>query len=101
MDGRDAAFASHALHVYIQGCVIFAQTPLSARAAAGAPANEALDAARVAFASLPPAHFPNLVALARPLTEGDADARFLYGLDCLIAGIAARLAGAGGGRDEQ
>ena len=92
LDGRDAAFASHALHVYVQGFVIFAQAPLSARAAEGAPDDEALGAARAVFASLPTAAFPNIVVLAGPLTEGDTDARFLYGLDCMIDGIAARSA---------
>jgi len=101
LEGLDAAFASHALHVYIQGFVIFAQSPLSAREAEGAPAAEALGAARALFASLSPAEFPNLVALAGPLTEGDTDARFLYGLDCMIDGIAARSASAGRGRQQQ
>jgi TetR/AcrR family tetracycline transcriptional repressor len=93
LDARDAAFASHALHVYIQGFVIFATAPLSAAEAEGAPTGKALADARAVFASLPAAAFPNVVAMAGALTSGDADARFLYGLDCLIAGIAAGAPG--------
>jgi AcrR family transcriptional regulator len=41
------------------------------------------------FASLPPDRFPNLVALAGPLTEGGGDERFEFGLDVLIGGLTA------------
>ena len=92
LDGRDAAFASHALHVYIQGFIIFAQSPLSARAANGGSPEQALEAARATYAALPPDAFPNLTALAWPRTEGATYARFLYGLDCMLDGIAARAA---------
>ena len=83
-----AAFASHALHVYAVGSAIFATTPLSALEAEGGAASEALAAARHTFESLPANTFPNIVALSAPLTEGGPEARFLYGLDALIDGIA-------------
>jgi AcrR family transcriptional regulator len=44
------------------------------------------------FASLPPDRFPYLVALADPLTSGDGDHRFEFGLDLLVRGIASTVA---------
>ncbi len=42
------------------------------------------------FASLPPTRFPNLVALAGPLTAGaGGDERFEFGLEVLVRGLAA------------
>ncbi len=43
------------------------------------------------FASLPPERFPNVVALAGPLTAGDgqSDERFEFGLDVLVRGLSA------------
>jgi TetR/AcrR family tetracycline transcriptional repressor len=93
LNDRDAAFASHAVHVYIQGFVIFQQAPLSALQAKGLSPAEILNATKKTFARLPAATYPNIVALADALTEGDPDGRFLFGLDCLIAGIVQRRLG--------
>jgi AcrR family transcriptional regulator len=41
------------------------------------------------FASLPPDQFPNFVALAGVLVEGDDTERFEFGLDVLVSGFAA------------
>ncbi len=41
------------------------------------------------FAGLPPERFPNTVALAGPLTAGDRDERFEFGLEVLVRGLAA------------
>ena len=41
------------------------------------------------FRSLPPDAFPNTVALADVLVEGGPDERFEFGLDLLVAGLAA------------
>jgi AcrR family transcriptional regulator len=44
---------------------------------------------RAYFAALPPDRFPNLVALAGPLTAGgDGDERFEFGLDVIVRGLA-------------
>lgn len=43
------------------------------------------------FGSLPPEEYPRMVALAGPLTAGAGQERFEFGLDILIAGLAARL----------
>ena len=41
------------------------------------------------FSSLPGDRFPNIIALAARLTDGDSDARFEFGLDVLVRGLAA------------
>jgi AcrR family transcriptional regulator len=40
------------------------------------------------FRALPPARYPNIVAMVDDLTEGDGDERFLFGLDIFIRGLA-------------
>jgi AcrR family transcriptional regulator len=40
------------------------------------------------FAGLPADRFPHLVDMASPLTTGDGDERFEFGLDILVRGIA-------------
>jgi len=45
------------------------------------------------FRSLPPAEFPNTAALADTLTAGDGDARFEFGIEVIVAGLAAYAAG--------
>jgi AcrR family transcriptional regulator len=48
------------------------------------------------FSSLPVDRFPHIVALAVPLTTNDSpDARFEFGLDALVRGIASMGAGVG------
>jgi AcrR family transcriptional regulator len=49
------------------------------------------DELRTFFASLPADRFPHLVALAEPLTSGDGDHRFEFGLDLLVRGIASTV----------
>ena len=46
---------------------------------------------RAYFAGLPPARFPNIVALAPQLTAGDGEGheRFEFGLEVLVRGLAA------------
>jgi TetR/AcrR family tetracycline transcriptional repressor len=87
---REVAYASHAIHVYIQGFVIFRSAPLSAMESKGSSKAKVLGATRKKFQGLSPTTFPNIVALADALTDADIEARFLFGLDCLIAGLAQR-----------
>jgi TetR/AcrR family tetracycline transcriptional repressor len=93
LNAHDAAFASHAVHVYIQGFVIFTLAPLSSLQAKGLSRREVVNATKRTLARLPVATYPNVVALADALTERDAEGRFLFGLDCLIAGIVQRKLG--------
>jgi AcrR family transcriptional regulator len=44
------------------------------------------------FASLPPERYPNLLAILGPLMSGEGDERFEFGLDVLVAGLAALAA---------
>ena len=50
---------------------------------------EFVTALRDYFAALPAERFPNLVALAVALTEGDGETRFDFGLEVLIRGLIA------------
>jgi TetR/AcrR family tetracycline transcriptional repressor len=90
LSDRDAAFASHALHVYVVGFVIFQGADLSGAATEGRPRAEVLAGARDLFANLPADEFPNVRALAADLTAGDAEGRFLFGVDCFIDGLVRR-----------
>jgi TetR/AcrR family tetracycline transcriptional repressor len=96
LSDRDAAFASHAVHVYIVGFVIFQGSDLSAQPRAGASRGAILEEIRGLFADLPAAEFPNVTALAQDLTLPDRDGRFLFGVDCLIAGIVEKARAAAG-----
>lgn len=62
-----------------------------AAAAAGRPYTEEDVVAQVrgVFAALPPAAYPALTTYAEELTTGDGDRRFEFGLDVLLAGLAA------------
>jgi AcrR family transcriptional regulator len=51
------------------------------------------DRLRKFWTSLPVEEFPNLVAMAIPMTTGDGDERFEFGLDLLVRGIASTAVG--------
>lgn len=53
-----------------------------------------VDQMRDYFAALPADQFPNLKALAGPLTAGSGDERFEFGLEVLVRGLAAMAADA-------
>jgi hypothetical protein len=54
---------------------------------------EARQRARLFLESLPPERYPRLVEAATPLSEGvDPDAYITFGLDLLVAGVAAMAA---------
>jgi TetR/AcrR family transcriptional regulator, tetracycline repressor protein len=84
---RDAAYAWHTGIVFIHGFVIFETARLSATQADRTGREAALETVRQALAALPVASYPNIVALAGPLTTPDLEGRFQFGLDCIIAGI--------------
>jgi AcrR family transcriptional regulator len=54
------------------------------------PAHEVLAMIRGYLESLPPAQFPNTVALVDELMSGGPDERFEFGLDVLVRGLAAQ-----------
>jgi hypothetical protein len=87
---RGVAYAAHAIHVYIFGFALFRSSPLSAMETGGKSKAEVLAATRKKFQGLSPTQFANIVLLAEALTNTDIEARFLFALDCLVAGIAQR-----------
>lgn len=54
-----------------------------------------VDELRAFYASLPPDRFPNLIAMVGPLTAGEGDQRFEFGLDIFVRGLAAHAGGSG------
>lgn len=76
------------LALYI-GAIAYEESLEPANAAAPAEIAEFVSRLREYFASLPAERFPGIVALAGPLTEGDGDERFEFGLEVLIRGLIA------------
>jgi TetR/AcrR family transcriptional regulator, tetracycline repressor protein len=87
---QDVAYAAHAIHVYVFGFALFRSAPLSAIESCGKSKTQVLAATRKKFQELSPTQFPNIVLLAEALTDTDIEARFLFGLDCFLSGIARR-----------
>ncbi|CAN3978579.1 TetR/AcrR family transcriptional regulator [Kitasatospora purpeofusca] len=87
----DSAMISYLLGAYVQGFVLQEQSPMAAAETAGAGRREVADAAAERFRALPAAEFPNLVEMADDLTGPDLDARFDFGLDRILDGLAALL----------
>jgi TetR/AcrR family tetracycline transcriptional repressor len=87
LSDRDAAYAIYALLNYVNGFVLFQTAPLSAAQTKGARRGAIFAKLRRQLAALPPATYPNSVALARELTSDAPDARFEFGLDLLIEGL--------------
>lgn len=89
---RVVALASDLLFLYVGG---FAYEESLGMASPGGEGSfeEFVEAMRSYFASLPRAAFPNVAGLADELTGYGRDERFEFGLDILIAGIAAQRSG--------
>ncbi|WP_327673438.1 TetR/AcrR family transcriptional regulator [Kitasatospora sp. NBC_00458] len=87
----DAAMVSYLLGAYVQGFVLQEQSPVVSADATGAGWREITEATAERFRSLPPGEFPNLVAMAGDLTGPGLDARFAFGLDRILDGLAGLL----------
>ncbi|MEV7782538.1 TetR/AcrR family transcriptional regulator C-terminal domain-containing protein [Kitasatospora sp. NPDC088351] len=87
----DAALATYLLGAYVQGFVLQEQSPISADETTGTSRRDIAAAAANRFRALPPDAFPNLVALADDLTEPSMDARFAFGLERVLDGLATLL----------
>ncbi|GAA2743674.1 MULTISPECIES: TetR/AcrR family transcriptional regulator C-terminal domain-containing protein [Kitasatospora] len=87
----DAAMAAYLLAAYVQGFVLQEQSPIAAAEAAGSSRREVVDAVADRFRALPRDTYPNLVALADDLTDPDMEARFEFGLQRILDGLAALL----------
>ena len=85
---RVAAYGCDLLWLYCTSVAL----EVSAYAAMGFDPSDVADRAmqmRQYFSSLPPDRFPNIVALADPMTAGGGDERLEFGLDLLVSGLAA------------
>jgi AcrR family transcriptional regulator len=84
-----SAHAVDLLALYMDAVAVEHGAGLPSPAGEDVPPHEVVAMIRDYFASLPPERFPNLVALAEPLTTGGSDVRFEFGLDLIIRGLAA------------
>jgi AcrR family transcriptional regulator len=85
-----AAYGSDLVWLYCTSVAL----EVSAYAATGFDPADVADRAtqmRQYLASLPSDRFPNVVALASPITGGGGDERLEFGLDVLIGGLAAKV----------
>ncbi|HEY3504059.1 MAG TPA: TetR/AcrR family transcriptional regulator [Actinocatenispora sp.] len=87
LSGHDAAFTAYAWVTSLFGFVAAEQNRLSAEVAAGVPAREYLDGLAGRLRAMPPAEYPNVVALAGELTAPDLAARFDFAMARLLAGV--------------
>ena len=89
----DAADAYFAISNYVTGYCTFETAGIDAYAQGGSEANRTSVAqmARQYISLLPAERYPNLMAVAPRIFGGDRNARFAYGVDCLVAGFAAKL----------
>lgn len=86
---RDAGRAGFLFPLYVIGFVLDQDASGPLPLPEGVTLEQMLDGVRDYFQSLEP-HFPNIAAVAGETVAGDADERFEYGLDVLLAGLAAR-----------
>jgi hypothetical protein len=89
---RAAAYAGDLLALY-GGAFAFEESLELSPLGKGVAPERAPSMLRDYFATLPPARFPNVAALAEQLVTGDADERFEFGLDVLVRGLAAQIPG--------
>jgi TetR/AcrR family tetracycline transcriptional repressor len=86
-----AANAYFSISNFVTGFCIFETSGMDSSGGAMARQSTA-ELARQYIGLLPPDKYPNLIATAPMIFGGDRDARFAFGVDCLIAGFEARLA---------
>jgi TetR/AcrR family tetracycline transcriptional repressor len=89
LTSRSAVHATYVLLVYVQGFVLHETAPMSA--AAAGPNDDrttTLNEMRLALAGLPSEQYPRTRAAAEDIARPDLPARFTFGVDRLLAGIA-------------
>jgi AcrR family transcriptional regulator len=86
---RDAGRVGFLFPLYVIGFVLDQDASGPLPLPEGVTLEEMLDGVRDYFRSLEP-HFPNIAAVADEIVGGDADERFEYGLDVLLAGLETR-----------
>lgn len=85
---RVAALATDFIHLYVDA-FSFEECVEMPPPSADGTAEGFIGEVRDYLASLPPARFPNVTALAGPLTSGGRDERFEFGLEIIVDGLAA------------
>jgi TetR/AcrR family tetracycline transcriptional repressor len=86
---RVAALAGDLIHLYVDAFAYEDCIGMKSPAGEETSIGEFVGEMRSYLASLPPDRFPNITELATPLTTGGPDARFEFGLDILVEGLAA------------
>lgn len=89
---RTSAYATHLLTIYVGAVALEEGAEAQAPGGKEVPLAEMMGMIRGYFESLPAERFPNIVALAGDLTEGDSDEEFELGLDLFVGGLAAQTA---------
>jgi AcrR family transcriptional regulator len=87
----DAALANHALGNYVAGAALWQAVGLGG--AGGEERRRRAAAAAAAIATVPPELAPNVAWAADTLFAGSLEDRFAFGLEVLLDGLAARIAG--------
>jgi AcrR family transcriptional regulator len=87
----DAALANHALGNYVAGAALWQAVGLGG--AGGEERRRRAAAAAAAIAAVPPELAPNVAWAADALFAGSLEDRFAFGLEVLLDGLAARIAG--------
>lgn len=89
---EDAADAYFTLSNYVTGTCVFETSGVNAAGDLAFDRDAYVARAGQYVAMLPPDRFPNVIASAARMFGADRDARFAFGLECLLDGLAARLA---------
>lgn len=88
LSDRAIGLGSDLLALYI-GAVAYEESLQATGDWAPETIGEFVTALREYFAALPADRFPNIIALAGALTEGDGETRFEFGLEVLVRGLIA------------
>ena len=97
----EAAAALHLVYVaHVQGFVVQEIEPMRAVEALGDTPADAMDVVTAELDELGPDRFPHLAEVAGYLTTINLDARFTWGLDCILDGLEHRLTQRAGSPDQ-
>jgi hypothetical protein len=86
---RVAALAGDLIHLYVDSFAFEECVGVPPPSGEASSVADFIGELRAYFASLPADRFPNITELADELTTGGHDVRFEFGLDILVAGLAA------------
>jgi AcrR family transcriptional regulator len=87
---RVAALAGDLIHLYVDSFAFEECVGVPPPSGEESSVADFIGELRAYFASLPADRFPNITELADELTTGGPDVRFEFGLDILVAGLAAQ-----------